>query len=376
MKIKIQVEALSKALGDVNGIVERKNITPILSNVMIKGEHGSVSLYTTDNSLYITKTIDAEILAEGETTVPAGQLFDTIKKLNPKNTIELSLTGNHLMLSCGGFKGKLPVLPTEDFPKDPHKNQKTSNNKFKIKLDVFKFLINKTRHAISLDESRYFLNGIYFHKAEKDGTNLLRAVATDGHRLALAENDLPAGAEDMPSIIIPRKTVEELHKINDKITPSEEVEITVESNIVSFKYSSLLLTSNVIEGNFPDYNPVIPTVQNHTIEVDTEELKSAIDLVSTFSEEKIRAVKLHAKESDLIVSATKENGLSEGEQSIPLITPCEDILISFNSKYLIDILNLIENKSAKIILSSSTAPALIKDKDTMKDLFVIMPMRL
>ncbi|MGV3278965.1 DNA polymerase III subunit beta [Rickettsiales bacterium LUAb2] len=372
MKITIQVDNLVKALADVQGIVDRKSVIPILSNVMIQAENNKVNLYTTDMSLYVTKTVDAVISKDGSTTVPAAQLFETIRKLNSKDQIELELDANHLKIECNGFKGKFACLPVEDFPKPTTNKDYTST--FKLKSEILKYLIGKTKLAICLDESRQGLNGLYFHKAVQDENNVLRAVATDGHRLAIANAPLPTEADNLQGITIPKKTIDELSKVSEKINNNEEIEIASNKNMISFKFPDLIIDSNVVAGNFPEYQKVIPTSSSYQLEITTDKLLKAIDLVSTFSDDKIKAVTLNIKNTTLLVSATKESG--QGEQSITLANPCGEMQISFNSKYLIDILALIENDHTIMSFNNNMSPTIIKNKDSNQYSFIIMPMNL
>lgn len=372
MKITVEVEALLKALTDVQGIVERKTLNPILSNVMLTAKDSNLTLAATDMNLYISKTINTEIATEGVTTVPLFQLLETIRKLKAKDKINLMLKDKHLSLECNGFKGNLPFLPASDFPEN---YKGTFNNTFNISSDSLKFLINKTRFAICLDETRYYLNGIYLHQEKnEEGNPILKAVATDGHKLALATTDLPKGVENLKGIIIPKKAVEELHKILEKLEDCS-VKVNISNNLIVFNFPNLNLSSNLIDGTFPDYNKVIPETIGTSIAVNNKELISAIDLVSTFSDDKIRAVKLQVSGTLLTVKAAKENGLYSGEQSITLKTPHEEFLVGFNSRYLLEILNLIEKEEAYINVSTNTAPVLINNKENNNYLFVLMPMR-
>lgn len=373
MKITLEVEFLLKAVSDVQGIVERKTLNSILSNVLLIAKDNKLTLSATDMKLYVTKTISANIIEEGATTVPMHQLFDTVRKLKSRDTITLTLTDKHLKLECDGFKGNLPFLPVTDFP-DNYKGE--FENTFAITSDFLKFIINKTKFAICLDLSRVYLNGIYLHQdKDSDGNRLLKAVATDGHKLAFATAPLPSNAESLKDIIIPRKAVDELYKLMEKIEPCE-VLISITNSLIVFNFGDLILSSNLIEGTFPEYNKVIPTTIAHNIVINNKELISAIDIVSTFSEDKMRPVKIHINGNLLTVTAAKDNGLYSGEQNITLSSTYSEFLISFNAKYLLEILHLIETDEVTFNLSTITAPVIINSKGNSNYLFVLMPMRL
>lgn len=373
MKVTLEVEVLLKAISDVQGIVERKTLNSILSNVLLVAKDNKLILSATDMKLYVTKTISANVVEEGSTTIPMHQLYETLRKLKSKDSITLTLTNNHLKLECDGFKGNLPFLPVDDFP-DYYKGE--FENTFEIDSDFLKFMVQKTKFAVCLDLSRVYLNGIYLHQEkDSDGNALLKAVATDGHKLAFATTPLPSNAENLKDIIIPRKAVDELHKIMEKLENSK-VTISVTNSLIVFKFADLVLSSNLIEGTFPEYNKVIPSTIAHSISINNKELISAIDIVSTFSEDKMRPVKLNINGNLLTVTAAKDNGLYSGEQNITLTSTYSEVLISFNAKYLLEILNLIETEEVLFNLATITSPVVIKSKDQSNYLFVLMPMRL
>jgi DNA polymerase III subunit beta len=265
----------------------------------------------------------------------------------------------------GRSRFALQALPPEDFP-DLTAGEPA--NRFTLSPGFLKSLIEKTRFAISTEETRYYLNGIYLHEA----AGVLRAVATDGHRLARAQVPLPEGAKGMPGVIVPRKTVLELAKLIE----GEEGEIAVALSTakVRFSFNGLVLTSKLIDGTFPDYERVIPRHNDKVLEVDTKLFAGAVDRVSTISFEKGRAVKLNVGHDRLVLSVNNpESGSAEEE--IAATYDSEPLDIGFNSRYLLDIASQIKGDAARFKLADAGSPTIITDPADEEALYVLMPMR-
>src|SRR5579862_2249980 len=311
MKLTIERAALLRALGHVQSVVERRNTIPILSNVLLRAEGAKLALSATDMDLEMVSALTAQGAKPGATTVPAHTLYDITRKLREGAQIELETTGEKglMTLRSGRSTFTLSCLPPEDYPLMA--GGELAHN-FLLSAADLKRLIDRTRFAISTEETRYYLNGIYLHAAKSDGVAMLRAVATDGHRLARMELPLPEGAAGMPGVIVPRKCVMELRKLLDEVT--EDVTVSLSETKIRFVLGDTVLTSKLIDGTFPDYDRVIPTGNDKIMEVVCKDFAAAVDRVSTISTEKSRAVKLSLERGSLTLSATSpENGTASEE---------------------------------------------------------------
>jgi DNA polymerase-3 subunit beta len=371
MKITIERGALLKSLNHVQSVVERRNTIPILSNVLLCAKDGQLSLTATDLDIEVVEAIDADVAQAGGTTAPAHTLYDIVRKLPDGAQIELS-TGSdegRLQLVSGRSRFALQALPQEDFPAMSAGNLP---HHFDLEADALRRLIDKTRFAISTEETRYYLNGIYLHAVESGKVKALRAVATDGHRLAQVDHDLPKGASGMSGIIVPRKTVLELQKLLEGETGS--ISIGVSETKIRFEFSGVILTSKLIDGTFPDYGRVIPKDNDKVMQVDGKRFAEAVDRVSTISTEKSRAVKLNLDEGRLTLSVTNpDSGSATEELSVSYSSaPLE---IGFNARYLLDITGQLDGEQATLVLADSGSPTLVRDSDDDKAVYVLMPMR-
>lgn len=371
MKAIIERAALLKALNHVQSVVERRNTIPILSNVMLVAENGMLSMTATDLEIEIREKVEAEIVEPGGVTAPAHMMYDIVRKLPDGAQVELSLdeTGNRLQVISGKSSFALQSLPREDFPaltagEMPHA--------FALPAADLKRLIEKTRFAISVEETRYYLNGIYLHTLEEGGAALLRAVATDGHRLARVQTAQPVGADGMPAIIVPRKTVNEVQKLLEEA--SGEVSIQVSDTKINFAFADIVLTSKLIDGKFPDYNRVIPDNNDKVLSVDAKAFGQSVDRVSAVSNEKSRAVKISLESDRLTFTVSNpDSGSASDELSVGYAG--EAMEIGFNARYLLDITTQLDGDSATFELADSGSPTIIRDKDDVNALYVLMPMR-
>jgi len=371
MKVTVERTELLKSLGRVHRVVERRNTIPILANVLVRADRSKLSLKATDLDVEVTDSVAAEVSPAGSTTVPAHMFFDIVRKLPEGAQIVLESTGDRAALSirAGRSRFTLQTLPESDFP-DLAPGEMT--HKFSLKAADLKRLIDKTQFAISTEETRYYLNGIYLHAAGSAKAPTLRAVATDGHRLAQMEIELPKGAAGMPGIIVPRKTVGEAQRLLE----DNEAEITIELSPgkIRFTVGDAILTSKLIDGTFPDYARVIPTSNDKELVVDKKEFEAAVDRVSTVSSERGRAVKLSISAGKLLLSVTNPDSGSANEE-LEVEYESDPIDIGFNSRYLLDIAAQIESEAAVLKLADPGSPTLIQDKDPRGALYVLMPMR-
>ena len=372
MKITVERGAFLKALSHVQSVVERRNTIPILSNVMIEAGKGQLKLTATDLDIEVVEALPADVLRNGSTTAPAHMLYDIVRKLPEGAQVQAELLtseGGRLAVSAGTVRFELACLPKEDFPQMaagalPHR--------FRLAADDLKRLIDKTRFAISTEETRFYLNGIYLHAAKEQKKPTLRAVATDGHRLARYELDLPDGAADMPGVIVPRKTVAELRRLLDDAEGA--IDISLSDTKIQFSTDGVELTSKLIDGTFPDYQRVIPAGNDKALALDSKEFAHAVDRVSTISADKTRAVKLNLAQDRLTLTVVNPDSGTATEDlgATYSATPIE---IGFNARYLLDITGQIEGKEVRFLLSDAGSPTIIEDTDDPRTLYVLMPMR-
>ena len=371
MKLIVERAALLKGLSHVQSVVERRTTIPILSNVLLSAEAGRLSLSATDMDLEIIERVSVQIDREGRTTAPAHTLYDVVRKLREGAQVEIEARGerNAMVLRSGRSTFTLQCLPPEDYPLMA--SGELSHN-FALPAGELRTLIDRTRFAISTEETRYYLNGIYLHATKNDEVPVIRAVATDGHRLARVEMVLPEGAAGIPGVIIPRKTVIELRRLVEE--GEDEAQIALSETKIRFILGEATLTSKLIDGTFPDYDRVIPSNNDKVLEVDCKTFAEAVDRVSTISTEKSRAVKLTIENGGLKVSATSlENGTAEEELEVRYHdTPLE---IGFNSRYLLDIAEQIDGEGAQFAMSDAGSPTIVRDSADRSALYVLMPMR-
>ncbi|MBO9714389.1 DNA polymerase III subunit beta [Sphingomonas sp.] len=369
MKATIERATLLKGLSHVQSVVERRNTIPILSNVLIEAQgSGALRLMATDLDLQIDETIAAAVDQPGATTVSAHTFFDIVRKLPEGSQVELSAAEGRIVITAGRARFTLATLPRDDFPVIAEGELPVT---FELPAETLKQIIDKTRFAISTEETRYYLNGIFLHVSD-EATPMLKAAATDGHRLARVTVARPDGAESMPDVIIPRKCVAELRKLLDEVDGS--VGVSMSNSKVRFDLGQAILTSKLIDGTFPDYTRVIPTGNDKLLKLDPKSFMEGVDRVSTIATEKTRAVKMALERDKIILSVTSpENGAAAEE--VPGDYAAAPLEIGFNSRYLLDILNQIEGDVVEVHLADATAPTLIRENDKAPALYVLMPMR-
>ena len=369
MKATIERATLLRGLSHVQSVVERRNTIPILSNVLIEAQpNGALRLMATDLDLQIDETIPAAVDQPGAITVSAHTLFDIARKLPEGSQVELSAAEGRISINAGRAKFTLATLPRDDFPMIAEGELPTT---FELPAETLKQIIDKTRFAISTEETRYYLNGIFLHVTH-DAQPVLKAAATDGHRLARVTVARPDGAEAMPDVIVPRKCVAELRKLLDEVDGS--VGVSLSGSKIRFDLGQAILTSKLIDGTFPDYSRVIPTANDKILKIDPKSFMQGVDRVSTIATEKTRAVKMALDRDKITLSVTSpENGAAAEE--VPGEYVALPFEIGFNSRYLMDILGQIESDLVEVHLADAAAPTLIRENDQSPALYVLMPMR-
>jgi DNA polymerase-3 subunit beta len=371
MKFIIERARLLPSLAHIQSVVERRNTIPILSNVLLRAQDGLLSLSATDMDLEIVESAPAEISRPGATTAPAHTLYDIVRKLPDGGHVEFEVNADSGVLSvrCGRSNFRLGCLPIEDFPQMAGSSMPVE---FSLGAAELRSLIDRARFAISTEETRYYLNGIYMHAARSGELPVLRAVATDGHRMARVEMPLPDGAADMPGVIIPRKTIGEVRKLLDDA--SGPIRISLSDTKLRFAFDHVVLTSKLIDGTFPDTERVIPSGNDKVLEVNPREFASAVDRVATIATEKTRAVKLSIERGSMTVSANSPESGSATEE-LEVMYNANPLEIGFNSRYLLDITQQIEGDCCRFSISDAASPTIIRDTTDPSALYVLMPMR-
>jgi DNA polymerase-3 subunit beta len=376
MKLTIERAALMKALGHVQSVVERRNTIPILSNVLLTADHDQVSFSATDLDMEILDDGVAQVDQPGQITAPAHTLYEIVRKLPEGADVSLSFTGEdpRLQIQAGRSKFNLPVLPAGDFPVMSSDGLSTP---IAVDTGALIRLIDKTRFAISTEETRYYLNGLYIHTVMDGGVAKLRAVATDGHRLALAEMDAPEGAAGSPGVIVPRKTINEVRRLLDDAGESTDVQISQAK--VRFEFAragskGAALTSKVIDGSFPDYLRVIPRDNAKIMTLDNALFAQAVDRVATISAEKSRSVKL-AIEPGRMTLTVRNMEAGQGVEELEIDYDGDAFEIGFNARYLLDVTGQIGGEIAEFRFADPASPTLVLDPTDPGVKYVLMPLR-
>jgi DNA polymerase-3 subunit beta len=371
MKISLERGTLLRAVSQAQSVVERRNTIPILANVLIEAEGDTVSFRATDLDIEVVDRAPATVEQAGATTVSAILLHEIVRKLPDGALVQLhedSATGR-LTVRAGRSNFSLATLPKEDFPVMAS-SEYTSN--FSAPAVALRRLFDKTKFAISTEETRYYLNGVYMHVSQGEDGPVLRCVVTDGHRLARVDAPLPDGAADMPGVIVPRKTVGEMRKLLED--DDAQIAVSVSETKLRFATPEITLTSKVIDGTFPDYTRVIPSGNSRRLEVDASEFAKAVDRVATVSSERSRAVKLLMEEDRLILSVNAPDA-GAAEEELAVAYGDDRLEIGFNAKYLLEIASQVDRENAVFLFNSSGDPTLMREGNDTSAIYVVMPMR-
>ncbi len=371
MQFVVKRDILLKSLNFVQGVVEKKNTLPILSNVLLQLKDKKLSIVATDlDIIFYDEISEVKIVKEGSTTTSAAIIYDILRKIPSDAELNFELKSeNKLSLKSENADFNLLCLPTDNFPTftDEFEGQTISlnNNRF-LKL------LNKTRISISNDDTRHYLNGIFLHLTEAHGRNFLTGVATDSHRLSSSSLEID-NATDFTSLILPRKTVFQLCSLLAENT--DQLTMQTSDNKIKFNLGNMKLISKVIDGKFPDYKKVVPTANEKTLVVSSKEFINSIERVASVSLDRKEGVKLLINKDNVQLSVNSANS-GEGNEKIKAQFSAESLNISFNSKYLIDIASEVEDKSIKMNLKDSVSPVLIEDISDKNSYYVIMPMKI
>lgn len=367
MQFTANKTALARALQAVSRIVESRNTIPILSNILLSAEGKFLSLKATDLDLEASLTIEADVQIPGDTTV-SGKLFADIARKFAGDEVTFKAKDGTASVSSGRSKFNLQTLPASDFP---DLTTGAFTHTFEMASIDLRRMLKRVSFAISTEETRYYLNGVYLHTLETSGSLKMRAVATDGHRLARIEVEAPDGSGGMPGIIVPRKTVGEVDKI---LECGETVTISLSEHKLRFEVGNAVLTSKVIDGNFPDYDRVIPMLNNKKVFASKLEFSKAVDRVSTVSSARGRAVKM-TFESGKVTLHVSNPDMGDATEEVAVDYEADDVSIGFNAQYVHDILNSIETDDVEIFLDDAGSPARFQPVGDTSLILVAMPMR-
>jgi len=371
MKVVLTRGDLLKGIATVQSAVASKNTMPILANVLLEARDKKLEFVATDLDMGIRCSVPAEIVEKGNITINAKKLSDIVREL-PEASVELEIDDSHKMiLVCQKSNFKIHGLPKDDFPILPEVKK---DKVFRIKGALIQEMIRKTIFAVSTDETRYVLNGVYFQVEN----GKLRMVATDGHRLAFIQKKLEGKNEDKANVIIPTKTLNELSKVISDLGKGKEEEIDVESyvtdNQIKFVVEGVEIVSRLIEGQFPNYEQVIPKESDKKIEASVSQLASATRRVAILTSEKSNSIRYQAKNGKLVISS-KTPDMGEAKEDIDVDYKGEEISIAYNSKYVLDVLKNVGTDIVNIELTQPLSPGILRPKGDTDYLCVIMPMR-
>jgi DNA polymerase III subunit beta len=377
MKLTIERATLLKALGHVQSVVERRNTIPILSNVLLSASQGQVAFSATDLDMEIADSSPAQVEGPGQITAPAHTLYEIVRKLPEGADVSLSYTGEdpRLTVQAGRSRFNLPVLPAGDFPM---MSSEGLSDPIAIDTTDLIRLIDKTKFAISTEETRYYLNGLYLHAVVEEGVTKLRAVATDGRRLALAEMPAPEGFSGAPGVIIPRKTINEVRRLMDDA--GETITMGVSAQKVRFGFDHAAMTSKVIDGSFPPYDRVIPRDNKRLMTLDKALFAAAVDRVATISTEQSRAVKLSV-ESGRMTLTVRNMDAGQAVEELEVDYEGEPFEIGFNARYILDVTAQIGGEIAEFRFAEPGGggpvqdPTLVLDPTDAGVQYVLMPLR-
>tara|TARA_B100000927_G_scaffold268041_1_gene242559 strand:+ start:47 stop:1162 length:1116 start_codon:yes stop_codon:yes gene_type:complete len=370
MKFKISRSILFKTLSHLQGIVDKKNSLPILANILIEAKDNKLILSSTDMDISIIETISCGVTEEGATTLNSQILYDIVRKIDDSSEIEIiSNNGKLLTLRSEGSRFSLACLPREDYPIIDKDN---SGVDIILSSKILFKLIDKTKFAISNEETRYFLNGLYFNVTNEDNKNIVTLVGTDGHRLAKFSHEINEKIDQVSGVIIPKKTIYELSKLLSEF--DKDVNISISSNKIVFIVGDIIFVSKLIDGSFPDYKRVIPNDNKNILKINRDKLLSAVDRVSTIANDKSPVVKFKLLKNILNLNTINTES-STASEDLSVSYEGDEIEIGFNSKYIMDIVNNLEDNEISINLKDNTSPVIAQENSNTDLVYVLMPMR-
>ncbi len=366
MKFQIQREDLLNPLQKIIGAVEKRQTMPALSNILVKAEKEQISLTATDLEIELVTTINMVVDEPGETTLPARKLLDISKALPNESKIDIQVEGDKATIKSGRSRFSLATLPAADFPalESIH-----GIAEFKLPQNILKELIDKTAFAMALQDVRYYLNGLMLEV----NSGMLRAVATDGHRLAYCEKQAECEINEMKQVIVPRKGIQELLRLLED--NDAELMMVIGSNHIQVEIAGFKFTSKLIDGRFPDYNRVIPEDSKNVLTADREQLRQALVRASILSNEKYRGIRLML-ETNLLELQAQNPDQEEADVELEIDYKGDSLEIGFNVNYMLDVLNVTDSSMVQASMRDSNSSCLMTYPDHQDCKYVIMPMRL
>lgn len=367
MKIRTKRETLGKTLQSFQGLADRKNTMPILSNVKIECIENTMRLYGTDLEVSLIRNVPVEIIDTGETTVSSRKLFEIIKEL-PDKDITISCDENHILsIECDNIFFKIKGLPSDEFPSFPSYKDITFQP---VKTNTIKEMIEKTFYSISVEDIQYNLSGIFI---EKVNDAITRFVATDGHRLSMIDRDIEIGLLGEDGIIVPRKGIQEMKRILQEI--EDEVNLSIKDNQLIMAHENFVMFIRLIDAIFPNYREVIPESNPIKIKIDRLGFLNSLRRASIVSLDKFRGVKFELQKGILLITSSNPD-IGESEERLEISYEGEPLKISFNARYFIEVLSNLTCDQIILELNDDSSPAILKDTEDSYFSAVIMPMRI
>lgn len=369
MIIKIEKNKLIEPLKNLVGVAEKKQTMPILGNVLFRTEHKSLLLVASDLEVEISTQVDYQSEEALDSALPGRKLLDILRSLPGDGDVTIDFNEDKATIKSGKSRFVLASLPGSDFPYD----KEEADYKFEASADSLEGLINQTAFSMAVQDARHFLNGMFFEVA----SDKITVVATDGHRLSMSACNQTNPAEPSVNCIIPRKCITEIKRILSGFKDNKDhlVSFNIQSNHFYFKIDQYFVKSKLIEGNYPDYNKVFPESLPHKLDVDKNELKSALQRMSILSNEQFKGVKLSLSSSEVKLT-TNNPSQEEGEDSISCSYTGDNLDIGFNLTYLVEVIDVISSENIVLQLNNSDSGCLISSNDNKAlNKYIIMPMR-
>jgi DNA polymerase-3 subunit beta len=370
MKLKIKKEEILKGLQRIQGVVEKKNTMPILSNMLLIAEGNGVEIIATDLEIGLRGRYAAEVEKPGAVTVSAKKMYEIVRELSAED-IQIKVEDNNwVKIQSGHSQFKLVGLPRDEYPALPDVPEE---GMIIIEGDTLRDMIKKTLYAVGENDARYVLNGLFVHMVQTKGGLNIRMVGTDGHRLSMIDRAISATHKE-ESIIIPKKAMVELRRLLEEDEPKTELRLGFSKNHALFKRDGLVMVSKLIDGNYPNYLQVVPAKSTKKVMVSKDELTHAVKRVSILSKEKTNAVKMQLEKNRLILS-TNNPEVGEATEELAVDYTGETITIGFNSRYLMDVLSAMDRQTIGLELTDALSPCLITEEGDEHYKCVVMPMR-
>lgn len=373
MEIKIPRSELLKGLSLVQGVVEKKSTMPILSNILFEATPGGLTLTATDLEVGVINVLPAEVLTEGKVAIHARGIYDIVRELSDSMVHLKTGENNWVTIICGCSDFKIMGLSPDEFPKLPKKGE---GSQASLEIETLKEMIEKTAFAMSTDETRYALNGVYLEQTpEKDGVTV-RMVATDGHRLSLAERQVSRGWNFKKGVILPRKGISELKRLMEGASEEEKtIELWIDEKHAIAYRGNVTLVLRLIDGQFPPYSHVIPKETKRTVSVSRESIVRALRRVSVVASGQSRGVKFSISPKNMEISSSNPD-FGEAHEEMTAQYKGDQFEVGFNARYFLDVLGVLDDDNAVLNMGDDTAPCLIKSEADPGFTHIIMPMRL